>query len=211
MAPPKIQTYHCICTSLLLSSTHTLSRLPRRTAPSADSISDSALILPLPLTPPLLTSPSPSTTALPSTSTSNTEQGEQGQEAEEGGASLPAEGYTVLLGLTGDRKTTIIRREDGFEKRILYRCSRCRLVVGYELQLPHHGVDSGTTGTGMDIDSTSGKGKGREVDAGYDGKVLYILPGGVMSTDVLASGRRIGEEDVGFSVGGGRGSVAVFE
>ncbi|KAG4427427.1 hypothetical protein IFR05_017089, partial [Cadophora sp. M221] len=171
MAPPKIQTYHCLCTSLLLSSTHTLSTLPRRTPPSTDSISDHALILPLPSTPPL------------STLSTHTSQNPEEQEENET-ANLPPQGYTVVLGLTPDRKTTIIRRADGFgfEKRILYRCSRCRLVVGYELQLP-------PATTGMDIDSISpstpgqGKGKGREVDAAYEGKVLYILPGGVMSTD----------------------------
>ncbi|PVH69304.1 hypothetical protein DL98DRAFT_177082 [Cadophora sp. DSE1049] len=181
MAPPTIQTYHCLCTSLLFSSTHTLSSLPRRSTPNADSLSDAAIILPLPSTPPL------------STSSENEND-------------LPEEGYTVLLGLVPDRKTIIVRREDGFEKRILYRCSRCNLVVGYELQ----NTSIGTTDTNMDIDSRKGKSK---ADESYDEKIIYILPGGVMSTEVLASGRKIGEEDVGF-VGagtGGRRSVGVFE
>ncbi|KAH7314309.1 hypothetical protein BKA65DRAFT_120534 [Rhexocercosporidium sp. MPI-PUGE-AT-0058] len=217
MPPPKIQTYHCLCLSLLLSSTHTLSSLPRRTSPSPDDTdplsSDRAIILPLPSTPPR--------------QEARHEEGEEvGGVGEE---SLPTEGYTILSNLQADRKTTIVRRDDGFEKRVLYRCARCRLVVGYEL-LRHRGGDKDMTGTSTDMDrdmdmdidcsSASGKGtgkgtskgKGKATDEAYDGKILYILPGGLMSTDVLGSGRRIREEDVGFSngVGGGAG-VAVFE
>lgn len=87
-----------------------------------------------------------------------------------------------------------MRREDGFEKRVLYRCSRCRLVVGYELQ-----TQIQSQGDAMDLD----KGKGRE---GYDGKVVYLLPAGIVSTGVMmGEGKRVGEEDVGI------GGVAVFE
>ena len=216
MAPPTIKTYHCLCTSLLLSSTHTLSNLPRRSSPPADSdsatphpASDAAIILPLPSTPPL-----PPSSPVEGEAEDGSRNG-TGNGNEEGG-NLPSEGYTVLLGLLPDRKTTLIRRSDGFEKRILYRCSRCNLVVGYELQSASSLPTSSATDTNMDMDIDSGKGKSKqgEGDAGvYDGKILYILPGGVMSTEVLASGRKIGEEDVGF-VGtgtGGRRAVGVFE
>jgi hypothetical protein len=95
---------------------------------------------------------------------------------------LPEEGYSLLLGLIPEKKTTIVRREDGFEKRILYRCSRCRLVGGE-------------------------KGKGRD---GYVGRVVYLLPAGIMSTGVMmGEGKRVGEEDVG--IRSGDGAVAVFE
>ncbi|KAF8861097.1 hypothetical protein BDZ45DRAFT_287396 [Acephala macrosclerotiorum] len=173
MAPPKIQTYHCLCSNLLLTSTHTLSSLPRRsTSTSADSSSDSAIILPLPSTPPALS-----------------------PESEE----LPAEGYTLLLSLTQDRKPTLVRREDGFEKRLLYRCGRCRLVVGYTLDNP-------AGGEAMDIDG------GAEGEERYKGKVIYILPGGVMSTDFMVelgkeSGKKIGEGNVDL----GHGGIVVFE
>ncbi|TVY58105.1 hypothetical protein LSUE1_G009078, partial [Lachnellula suecica] len=100
LQPPKINTYHCLCSSLLLASTHTLSTLPRR---SIISGLDSSLILPLPATPP---------------SFSELEQQD-----------MPAEGYTMILGMNKDSKTTIVRREDGFEKRMLWRCARCRVVV----------------------------------------------------------------------------------
>lgn len=51
----------------------------------------------------------------------------------------------------------------------------------------------------MDIDEGSGKGKGRE--EGYAGKVLYLIPAGVLSTDAMVGqnaqvGRKVGEEDV---------------
>lgn len=95
-----------------------------------------------------------------------------------------------------------MRREDGFEKRVLYRCSRCKLVIGYELQAQ--------TGDAMDIDEGSGKGKGKE--EGYTGKVLYLIPGGVLSTDVMVrqnaqGGKRVVEEDVDVK----RGALAAFE
>lgn len=108
----------------------------------------------------------------------------------------------MLLSLTQDRKPTLVRREDGFEKRMLYRCLRCRLVVGYEL------LNQSTTGEAMDVDG----GAGAEGEEGYKGKVIYVLPGGVLSTDFMVNlggegGRKIGEGDVDI----GRGGVAVFE
>lgn len=111
---------------------------------------------------------------------------------------MPSEGYTLLVGLVLDKKVTIVRREDGFEKRLLSRCGRCALVVGYEIL-----GDGGAT--------NSGKGKD---EGGYGGKVMYVLPSGVTSTEVMIKGigtrlgeKRLGEEDV---VIGKRG-VGVFE
>jgi len=179
--PPNVQTYHCICNSLLLASTHTLSNLPRRQGSSLDE----ALILPLPSAPP--------TRSLSELYVPEAESGEDGH-AEENEA-MPPEGYTILLGLVEDKKLTIIRREDGFEKRLLSRCVRCNLVVGYEIQ---------GDGTAMDVDSGSGKGKEAEC---FTGKILYLLPGGVMSTEVMMRGKKFGEEDVAIR----RGGVAIFE
>lgn len=165
-----INTYHCICTSLLLASTHLLSSLPRRTqSQSNDSgAQDSAIILPLPSSPP---------------------EGDQ----------LPPEGYTLLLGLDKDPKATVVRRQDGFEKRKLHRCARCRLVVGYELPDQTRGGNED-----VEMDGTTGKGKEREEE--YMGKLLYILPGGVMSTEAMMTERKVGEDDV--VVGKG---IQVFE
>ncbi|CAG8960994.1 hypothetical protein HYFRA_00002533 [Hymenoscyphus fraxineus] len=168
--PPKIQTYHCICTTLLLSTTHTLSTLPRRTA-------DSSIILPLPSSPPAQSqSPSPNSLS----------------------KDLPSSGYTILLSLTPESKPTLIRREDGFEKRNLYRCSRCRVVVGYGIANAEGGIEDA-----MDVDGEQREGEGGE----YEGKVIYILNGGVMSTDVMMKGRKIREEDVEI----GKNGVGVFE
>ncbi|CAL3969888.1 unnamed protein product [Diplocarpon coronariae] len=184
---PTINTYHCICTSLLFATTHTLSSLPLRTPHSSSSVSDSAIILPLPSSPP---TPSPD-------------------------ALLPAEGYTVLLGLTASSASfsqpTVVRRDDGFEKRVLYRCSRCGVVVGYEL----HGAGAGANTNAGDADVEMGgteKGKGREGQEGiYAGKILYILPAGIMSSWFLAeagqSGKKLAEEDVAIR----RSGVGVFE
>jgi hypothetical protein len=177
--PPKIQTYHCLCSTLLLTTTHKLSNLPRRSTTNSPS-SDAAIILPLPSSPPNL-----------SASSENESQ------------DLPEEGYTMLLGMARDKKTTIVRREDGFEKRICWRCERCSLIVGYEIE------GRGQGGDAMEgIEGQEGrKGKGRE---GYAGKVVYLLPGGVQSTDVMM-GRPNGEKKIGEGDVGVKGEVAVFE
>lgn len=112
---------------------------------------------------------------------------------------MPSEGYTIPISLQPASNTTIIRREDGFEKRVLYRCGRCRVVVGYEIV----GAEGGG-GDAMDVDG-DGDGDGG-VGEKYKGKILYLLPGGVVSTDVMASGKKIGEGDV--EVGS---AVGVFE
>lgn len=147
---PSTHTYHCLCTSLVLASTHTLSTLPTRTS------LDKAIILPLPS--------SPSSSIDSDFSQSST-------------------GYTILLSLTADQRPTIIRREDGFEKRFLHRCGRCRLVLGYSLDDSHY--------TAEKI------------------KVLYILPGGVMSSKVMEQGRKIEETEV--ELGENVATVGVWE
>lgn len=106
---------------------------------------------------------------------------------------MPPAGYTVLLSMALDRRPVVVRREDGFEKRVPWRCGRCRLVVGYDIL----------------ADGSPGEGKGKERDG--DVKVLYLLPAGVMSTDVMVAKKRIVEGDVEICVEGGRAAVAVFE
>ncbi|TVY87585.1 hypothetical protein LAWI1_G005105, partial [Lachnellula willkommii] len=125
---------------------------------------------------------------------------------------MPPEGHTILLNLSKSPKTTIIRRDDGFEKRVLWRCGRCGVVVGYEIA----GQGLGLGGEKMDLDvemgggeNGNGKGKGKEKEKErYAGRVMYILPGGVTTTDVMSGvGRKIGEGDVDI----GAGTVAAFE
>lgn len=57
-------------------------------------------------------------------------------------------------------KAMIIRREDGFERRTLVRCERCRLVVGYKLDGDHFDDNRKEAGA----------------------QALYVLPGALVNT-----------------------------
>jgi hypothetical protein len=110
--------------------------------------------------------------------------------------------YTIPLStLLPDAAPIIIRREDGFEKRVLLRCGRCRVVVGYKL--PPANITTAPTAEEEEdeeeeeeeYDDENGlttKGKGE--------KAIYLLPGSIVGTEDL---------DVGFTeadgTGGGRG------
>ncbi|KAI9745410.1 MAG: hypothetical protein M1818_000944 [Claussenomyces sp. TS43310] len=194
MAVPAVYTYHCLCTSLLLSTTHILSSLPQRTNASLDH----AVILPLPPPPVSSTSSPPDSDAEDDAEASQALPPTAGQSRQKHDA-LPPLGYTVLLSMMPDRRPTIIRREDGFEKRFLYRCGRCRLVVGYELDEAHY-ADS------QKAEEMSGA-AGRQVQGRM--KVIYLLPAGIMGTDTMASGRRLDEGEV--LLDPAKKSVAVWE
>lgn len=133
LSPLPPQTYHCLCTTLILTSTSDLQSLPCR----AESSQDGALILPPPIK-----------------ITSSDE--------------LPAQelqsASSALLNVVSSQKPVIIRREDGFEKRTLLRCARCKLVLGYLLDETHPGT------------------------GGEDAKPVYLLPGGMISTSDMAKG-----------------------
>ncbi|OBT97134.1 hypothetical protein VE01_04809 [Pseudogymnoascus verrucosus] len=110
--------------------------------------------------------------------------------------------HTTLLSMTPDRRITTIRREDGFEKRILWRCGRCRVVVGYELDPSH--FEAPTTAVGGEAE----EGSSAAPESGV-AKVLYILPGWVQSTEHMASGKKIGEQ--GAVLEGAQLGVAAWE
>ncbi|TVY22842.1 hypothetical protein LHYA1_G008663 [Lachnellula hyalina] len=187
LQPPTITTYHCLCTSLLLASTHTFSSLPRRS--TGTGALDSAIILPLPSAP-----------------TSSLEDANANENTNTIVNEMPVEGYTIILGMIKATKPTVVRREDGFEKRMLWRCVRCGVVVGYEILGQGLGLGMGG-GEKMDLDvdgGEKGKGKGKE---GYEGRIMYVLPGGATSTDVMRTGRKVGEGDVDIQAG----TVAAFE
>lgn len=122
-------TYHCLCTTLILTTSHPLSSLPIRAPPALDK----ATVLSLP----------------------------------------SGQGHSVLRNVTLERQVIVIRREDGFEKRILLRCQRCELIVGYRLDQAH--FEHGHGGVKAD-------------------EVVYILPGGLMSTEEMNVGKA-GKED----------------
>lgn len=121
-------------------------------------------------------------------------------EAHPASATVP---HTTLLSMTPDRRITTIRREDGFEKRILWRCGRCRVVVGYELD-PSHFEAPTMAGGGKEEEGSSAAQEGSEV-----GRVLYVLPGWVQSTEHMASGKKIGEQ--GAVLEGAQLGVAAWE
>jgi hypothetical protein len=59
----------------------------------------------------------------------------------------------------------------GFEKRYLQKCGRCGVVVGYQL----------------DGEQFADGGRGKRED------VLYVLPGGVMTTEEMVEGKDMGK------------------
>lgn len=141
-------TYHCICSQLILATTSPLSKFSRRSG----SALDKAHIVPL------LTSSS--------TSSGDDERSEKNKQ------SLVSEfsQCAVLVDALLDPKAIIVRREDGFEKRYLQHCGRCRLVIGYHLDSSQY---------------EGAKGSGRE------DSVVYILPGSLMSTEDMSEGKDI--------------------
>lgn len=113
-----INTYHCLCSHLLLATTHDISHLPQRSGESLDK----AHILPSPPVPERIQSsilsdarrsPSPDLSNDGTLSTSN--------------------GVTVLLSIMHASQPVLTRRSDGIEKRYLLQCSRCKLTVAYYL------------------------------------------------------------------------------
>ncbi|KAH0831723.1 hypothetical protein AYO21_10715 [Fonsecaea monophora] len=73
---------------------------------------------------------------------------------------------SVLLNVAPERRPVMIRREDGFEKRTLLRCIRCKLVLGYNLD-----------------DSQFEKQEGNP-------RPVYLLPGGLLSTQDMVEGKQ---------------------
>lgn len=125
------KTYHCLCSNLVLATIHTLESLPRRSEP----VQDGSLIIP------------------PSTSISTWSD----IDAEE---ILTQSIYSTLLNVQPDRRPIIVTREDGFEKRTLLKCGRCKLVLGYIM------------------------------DAPQSSSPIYLLPGGLVETSELVKGTR---------------------
>ncbi|KAK2799483.1 hypothetical protein FQN50_008455 [Emmonsiellopsis sp. PD_5] len=190
-----ILTYHCaFCNHLLLASTRHLTQLPRRREPAVDR----ALILPLPNV------------------EDEDDDVEGGVEAGgDGDVSQKQKHYTILLSTTTpDRKPTMIRRADGFEKRLLFRCGRCRVVVGYALDEVHFAFADKGKGEGGDGD---GGGDGDEEEGGISRsrsrkmaeEVVYLLPGAMVETGEMGREKKGKDEWVGWELeglGGGGGA-----
>ncbi|KAJ5150442.1 uncharacterized protein N7500_010631 [Penicillium coprophilum] len=161
-----IQTQHCrFCNHLLLATTRNISTLPRRGGEGKDK----ALILPLER----------------KSSTDGDVEAELEEEAkatETSRKARHASNHTTLLLATTipDRRATIIRREDGIEKRILLRCGRCKVVVGYYLDRMHWA-------------STGDRGVEKQ-DEDARPPAAYILPGAIVETEKLG-GDGVGERE----------------
>jgi hypothetical protein len=135
---PEVHTYHCLCSQLLLATTIPLQSCVRR---AGDSL-DKAFILPV------------SSPQAPVSSASENTQDQTTSIANE-------PNYSVLVNTALDRKSSTIRRSDGFETRYQHRCERCNLVIAYHLDKSQYGDQSQT---------------GRKED------VVYVLPGALMTT-----------------------------
>ena len=142
------RTYHCVCSQLLLCTPYDLATLSRRAEPALDR----ALILPLGAYPPGEESSRPDGEHLEE-ETAQEDEHEQQQY-----------GISTFLHTTLDRKAVIVRREDGFEKRWIRRCGRCRTSVAYEL----HGQVEGEGGNGT-----------------LTPKIAYVLDESLIETDRL--------------------------
>jgi len=81
--------------------------------------------------------------------------------------------------------------------------------VGYELDAEHYASSSErsavSSDSAMDVD---GEGNGQEKEKT---KLVYLLPAGIMSTEVMASGKKIGEKEAALGEGERHVVVAVWE
>jgi hypothetical protein len=163
-----ITTHHCrFCANLVLASTRKIESLPRRRS------SDSQIL-------PLRTNPLSDNTEKPDTNAI----AEEGEGREGAGVAKNTgnaiKHYTILLSTTiRDRKPSILRCADGFEKRYLFRCGRCRLVMGYfldEVHFPEKG--------GLLSESEEGK------EVGED-RAVYLLPGALMETEIMGDEEKL--------------------
>lgn len=174
-----IRTQHCaFCSHLLLATTRPLTTLPRRSPGALDK----ALILPL--------DHDPRPDADPEQDLTHDLDSDNTRPPTKTGTKHT----TLLLSTTiPDRRATLIRREDGIEKRILLRCGRCRVVVGYFLDQVHWA----STRPGRQPQATEvveGEGKGEEEKP----PAVYVLPGAVVETGSMGDvggGGREGEEE----------------
>lgn len=108
-----LYTFHCLCSTLLLTTPYALSSLPVRASASGDE----ARILPLP---PL--------------SSDNSNLNPEAHDAGSDGHAAEACWPSLLSNTRPARKAIVLQREDGWEKRRMWRCGRCALAWGYEIE-----------------------------------------------------------------------------
>ena len=79
-----------------------------------------------------------------------------------------------MQALSVDDKATVLRLDDGYEKRYAVRCTRCGLAAGYQLD--------------------KSQSSGTESQSGPRSDVVYILPGGLLTTEEMREGRSMDAE-----------------
>lgn len=86
---------------------------------------------------------------------------------------LPVPGAALLSGSTvDDAEPIVLKLDDGFEKRYAARCIRCDLQIGYWLDKSQFEPEQ----------------RRKRED------VLYLLPGGLMSTEEMRENKDMGKE-----------------
>lgn len=161
-----VRTFHCrFCNHLLIASTRELHRLSRRKEPAKDA----AVILPLP-------PPRSEDDAADDDDDDDDEEEENGTRNEESTTPVgdrpvkePTHSTLLLSTALPDRKPTLVRRDDGIEKRLFLRCGRCRVAIGYFLDSVHFPAPA------------------KDERA----KAVYLLPGALMETDAMGDDEKM--------------------
>ncbi|KAK4628938.1 hypothetical protein CLAFUW4_08138 [Fulvia fulva] len=96
--------------------------------------------------------------------------------------SLSQGGSVFTSAVDTDDKAVVLKLDDGFEKRYAVRCSRCGLMLGYQLDRSQF--------------EESKEKLGRRED------VVYVLPGGLQTTDEMEGGKSM-EGRVEVKIGSG--------
>lgn len=81
-----------------------------------------------------------------------------------------------MQALSADPVASVLKLDDGFEKRFSVRCNRCGLAAGYHLDKSQF--------------------TGSESESGPKTDVLYVLPGGLLTTEEMREGKSM-ESEVG--------------
>lgn len=83
----------------------------------------------------------------------------------------------LLPALRPARKITLVQREDGYERRRLWRCGRCGVGIGYEVE---------------NAETVTVKGGGEEDEERV--RVMFVLEGGLVETEsMLGAAARAGD------------------
>lgn len=86
----------------------------------------------------------------------------------------PTQPSLTMQALSTDAKATVLKLDDGFEKRYSVRCTRCGLATGYHLDKSQFSGTESETGPRIDV--------------------VYVLPGGLMTTEEMREGRSMEAE-----------------